>query len=56
MIYRVALQDHTYYSSDQWSSPLLLPLPHFRLNDIGFAYANANAYADDTCFGANAFA
>jgi len=46
--------NHTYKSLDQWSSPLLLLLPHFYLNDIGFTYANARADVDDACFDADA--
>jgi len=46
--------NHTYDKSDQWPSPLLLPLLHFHLNGVGFAYANANADVDDACSDANA--
>ncbi len=48
--------NHTYDSSDQWSSPLRLLLQHFHLNDVGFAYADANADADDACSDADASA
>ena len=46
--------NHAYDSSDQRSSPLLLLLLNFHLNNVGFAYANANADGDDACFDADA--